>query len=696
MRSNFWGRENMDNFVWWKGVVEDRFDPLQCGRCKVRIFGWHTEDKEKMPTKELPWARPSIPLDSGRMNSVGPREGAWVWGFFGDGPHAQEPIIIGLIPGFPEREANPKIGFYDPRPDSLLTGHKVPREPEELQQHDDGSGNDIFEQEKKSRFPDAHFLPEPDTSRYARGYDGGNIDKTVIPWKIENIKIGQTDIPTGTHIPGTGTDVASPGTEWTERITKYNAVYPYNHVYFSEGGHIIEVDDTPNAERLHWYHRVGTFKEIDPLGAVIEKIVDSEYKIILEHSFKHVEASEQKTVDWFSKEYVNKDAKAGFNKDVTIGAGGDYNITTEGGKLNIYLNGDWNVYVDGSAYIEVEDNLVATVHKELHATVDKNAFVHIKEDLNGYVQGNANVRIDKDLNCDIGGDWNGRVEGNKTQIIQGDYKLFVGGNFEAFAAGKIQHAAAGNIENISAQSILGMALVQISDVAPLVIHTAGVEVANIAPLVSNTAMLTSCSGELLGITVDSRGDITPPGPPSPSASIIPIIDPAQVLASLGSAIADMAELLLLNSAAVLIQAMLESIMTDAEYYSELNIAEIFNNPNAPATSSADSLKGPSIFVDGPGGFLWKPLGDYSQKLTVLTPSSEGVSIYKAVPKANGKGYEKGNIIGSLRLDKSFADGRTIYRDTNYSGAWYEQHAPIICSVSGDKDYLIDQPAMRYD
>ena len=35
---NFLGK---DGFVWWKGVIENRDDPLHLGRCQVRIFGWH-------------------------------------------------------------------------------------------------------------------------------------------------------------------------------------------------------------------------------------------------------------------------------------------------------------------------------------------------------------------------------------------------------------------------------------------------------------------------------------------------------------------------------------------------------------------------------------------------------------------------------------------------------------------------------
>ena len=46
MKSKFLGK---DQFIWWKGVVEDRKDPIMLGRVKVRIFGWHSEDKQKIP-----------------------------------------------------------------------------------------------------------------------------------------------------------------------------------------------------------------------------------------------------------------------------------------------------------------------------------------------------------------------------------------------------------------------------------------------------------------------------------------------------------------------------------------------------------------------------------------------------------------------------------------------------------------------
>ena len=38
----------------YTGVVEDRNDPLQVGRVRVRIYGLHTDDKTLIATPDLP------------------------------------------------------------------------------------------------------------------------------------------------------------------------------------------------------------------------------------------------------------------------------------------------------------------------------------------------------------------------------------------------------------------------------------------------------------------------------------------------------------------------------------------------------------------------------------------------------------------------------------------------------------------
>jgi hypothetical protein len=93
--SNFAG---MNGFVWWVGVIKDRADPLGIGRCKVRIFGWHTDDVTLIPDDHLPWATPMLAINSSKTRQT-PELNDWVLGFFMDGESGQYPVMMGVLPG---------------------------------------------------------------------------------------------------------------------------------------------------------------------------------------------------------------------------------------------------------------------------------------------------------------------------------------------------------------------------------------------------------------------------------------------------------------------------------------------------------------------------------------------------------------------------------------------------------------------
>ena len=109
-----------DGFVWFSGVVEDRNDPDALGRVRVRCLGFHTEDLNDIPTKDLPWAHVMHPVTDPSMQGLGHTpsflvEGSWVIGFFLDAKEKQQPMIIGSLPGIPQDPADPTKGFNDPR-----------------------------------------------------------------------------------------------------------------------------------------------------------------------------------------------------------------------------------------------------------------------------------------------------------------------------------------------------------------------------------------------------------------------------------------------------------------------------------------------------------------------------------------------------------------------------------------------------
>jgi hypothetical protein len=107
------------------GVVEAINDPLKLGRMKVRIFGWHTPELAKMPTKTLPWASPMNAVNASKSFST-PIVGDYVVGFFGDGESAQAPIVMGVLPGIKQEDGAEDVGFsefankYDKDPENEI------------------------------------------------------------------------------------------------------------------------------------------------------------------------------------------------------------------------------------------------------------------------------------------------------------------------------------------------------------------------------------------------------------------------------------------------------------------------------------------------------------------------------------------------------------------------------------------------
>ena len=113
------------------------------------------------------------------------------------------------------------------------------------------------------------------------------------------------------------------GSEVEEPETPFNAQYPFNHVKQSESGHIQEVDDTPGAERLHKYHRSGTFEEIHPDGKQVIKIVGDKYEAVLKDNNLHVKGKLNITVDGDASIYSKGDCTLQVDGDMEKIVGGD-------------------------------------------------------------------------------------------------------------------------------------------------------------------------------------------------------------------------------------------------------------------------------------------------------------------------------------------------------------------------------------
>ena len=200
----------LDGFVWFVGVVEDRNDPDEQGRVRVRCLGFHTENLTSLPTADLPWAHVMHPVIDPSMHGMGNSpsflvEGSWVIGFFRDAVEKQQPIIIGTIPGNPKSVADSAKGFNDPRHKESTQVNDAGLKQYAAQTEKDGdTSNPTYgpyplgalqetgEEDVFSRYS-KHTYGESDTNRLARGETSETHGAL-----ISRRALKETDVPTAT------------------------------------------------------------------------------------------------------------------------------------------------------------------------------------------------------------------------------------------------------------------------------------------------------------------------------------------------------------------------------------------------------------------------------------------------------------------------------------------------------------------
>ena len=120
---------------------------------------------------------------------------------------------------------------------------------------------EIKEAEAAEPNPSPKRLNEPTNSRLARNYKPA---ETIVGPKKDTVI---QSVPVAC------------GGSFSEPPTKYNAKNPHNMVMETKSGHVFELDDTPGAERVHIYHRAGTFIEMHPDGDVVVKSNKTSYHL---------------------------------------------------------------------------------------------------------------------------------------------------------------------------------------------------------------------------------------------------------------------------------------------------------------------------------------------------------------------------------------------------------------------------------
>ena len=555
----------MNNLVWWTGVVENRDDPEQLGRCKVRIFGYHTEDVSKLPTNDLPWAIPMQPVTSAATSGVGVTPvglvtGSWVMGFFLDGEEAQKPVIMGTVAGKPQinveasekqtQDSTATNTLTDSRGNIVYDNYNKPRLRTDTTQEDyykpllDTDVNKVLDA-LSLQISGGDYTKESDTGElgkyqvnvstlvdlgYVKRPQGGIIDPSILNdntyWTGKNgaknkevflnntaiqekvaqenfkkvydtlvrlVKVKETDDravvaglvsagmvvgaknadkldkkneagektrtyftagnaalggdateffrqyeEAGNYLPDRSTasltnedlakvkgfqdpnkkypkyeytglsdlnklavgnrshlslqikdnkkvekiPLANSSQTWDEPETAYGGVYPYNQVIEAEAGHVVEFDSTPGAERIHLFHKSGSYIEIDVNGSSVRKVVGENYEVFDRNNFVYVKGAQCLTVD---------------------------------GKTSILVRDNCNIEVDGDLKVTGHGQVVAQAAGNM-AVIAEAAIVTAKNSLEIVSEGAINMQ-GKEINLYAKGG-SVSIKGNKDVNLQ--------------------------------------------------------------------------------------------------------------------------------------------------------------------------------------------------------------------------------------------------------------------------------------
>lgn len=380
--------DNIFDLYWFIGKVEDRNDPMELGRVRVRVYGLHTPDKVKdqfkgIPTDELPWSQPINGVQSASMNGIGQSpsnmtENTMVFGFFLDGRLSQDPFVLGTLAGIPVDAANPSQGFNDP----------------------------------KGVYP--KYLNESDVSRLART---AYMSHPGLARKFDSLV---KQIPTSAdNIATTGNKGSADvkGEKWDEPAPANAPRYPYNHVRESESGHIEEYDDTPGAERMHWMHGpTGTYEEWRPDGSVSAKTNGDETVIIIGTKRLMVSGNQQITILGNAKLLVQGNVEEQVNGNVT---------RLVKGNVSEKIEGNFSRDILGESFTNTQGNVVQRDGSNRTDFTAINKTTTVGANNSETINGKNAVTVLGDWSCTSGSNYTHVTNGNHNQLIGGNNSISV-------------------------------------------------------------------------------------------------------------------------------------------------------------------------------------------------------------------------------------------------------------------------------
>lgn len=364
----------------YQGIIVDRDDPYRMGRVKVRVIGVHPVCEEQIPNSALPWAKVLFPVTN--ANNEGVQS-------FGSGLMIGSAVMVCFLDEYTEEYQNPLVLG------SLSQIHFKKSE-------DDNCTNGFVPQPEKTE-------QTPVEIAYTTNIYGNDQNECIIINKTErDEKVNQTSSSEVSYNPQSDED----------KIYGENTIYPFNKVYQSESGHVLEIDDTKGSERISINHRTGTFIEFDPNGDLKDTVLCSRYSSINGDNYSHIKGFSSITVDKNLKLLLNTaknqttkeksydldiEVEDGANVNITIKKG-NCNLVIEKGDVNFKLNegdmtirqekGDYKHYVNGNYYLHVTGQMDTIIGKNHISNIQGSRYTQVDGELDYLNMTNSNAHLE--------------------------------------------------------------------------------------------------------------------------------------------------------------------------------------------------------------------------------------------------------------------------------------------------------------
>lgn len=374
----------------------------------------------------------------------------------------------------------------------------------------------------QNRYPLKPMANKPDTNPLAVGTNSPNIQanpKTSAGDK-EHMSAGASPAARNASRKREVKTSGRNGASWSQPESPYAAEYPYNKVFAGESGHVLEIDDTPGAERLNLAHRSGTFTETGPDGTQVTRIVGDGYTIIDRDGYIMIDGIANVHVAGQCNVIVMSDTHLTMHGKVSVDVHNDMEVNI-GGKLSLSVGGGIYAKNDGKL------SLINSGNIDVDALGNMSTDVTGNHNLTSY--GENKITSKGDIHLKTAGEMKVGSHGNFNVCSDAEAKITSTGavNIKSAAEFNLESAAATNVKSGAAVNVEGAGNISLK--APLVasspidtptldVTTANITTANISTLNAGSTNLRA-TGTDTGTNGGSTHDLPISGPTSITASV---------------------------------------------------------------------------------------------------------------------------------------------------------------------------------